>query len=192
MGAVTETPPGPPVISPRALSDALAALGAYAEAPTAAQLAAAELAEGRAALTARLANALHGAALAHVMTAEYVASEAKARSPHRRETWTGGVADTEGIAILLHYTAMRLAADLRVIYEALDVDLGVLAAAAAATDALTLLLEVTTVTSAADPRAKNVVINLDRAADLLAAAAGRVDTLLDAGRDPDTFIAPLL
>ena len=56
----------------------LAALGAYAEPPTGAQLAAAELAEGRAGLAARLANALYGAALAHVMTAEVAAEQAGA------------------------------------------------------------------------------------------------------------------
>src|SRR6266851_2783541 len=45
---VTETAEAVPPISPKALSDALAALGAYAEPPTDAQLAAAERAEGRA------------------------------------------------------------------------------------------------------------------------------------------------
>lgn len=53
------------MISPKALSDALAALGAYAAPPTDAQLAAAELAEGRDALTVRLSNALYGSAAAH-------------------------------------------------------------------------------------------------------------------------------
>lgn len=64
--------------SPRELSDALSALGAYAEPPTDTQLAAAELAEGRAALAARLANALYGSALADVMTAEVVAVDTPA------------------------------------------------------------------------------------------------------------------
>jgi hypothetical protein len=55
------------------LSDALAALGVYDEPPTREQLAAAEADEGTAALGARLANALYGSALAHVMSAEYAA-----------------------------------------------------------------------------------------------------------------------
>jgi hypothetical protein len=60
---VTENARGQDIssISPKALSDALAALGAYAEPPTEAQLAA-EMAEGRAALVARLSNALYGSA----------------------------------------------------------------------------------------------------------------------------------
>ena len=56
---VTETSEGIPSISVKALSDALAALGAYAEPPSDAQLAAAELAEGRAALVARLSSLDH-------------------------------------------------------------------------------------------------------------------------------------
>ena len=75
---MTETAEAVPPISPKALSGALAALGAYAEPPTGAQLAAAELAGGRAGLAARLASALYGAALAHVMTAEAAAEQAGA------------------------------------------------------------------------------------------------------------------
>jgi hypothetical protein len=52
--------------SPRRLStDTLAALGAYAELPTEAQLAATELAERRTALVARLSNVLYSCAVAH-------------------------------------------------------------------------------------------------------------------------------
>jgi D-alanyl-D-alanine carboxypeptidase len=69
----------PETVSLRSLSDALAALGAYAEPPTDADMAAAIEAEGKEALTARLANALYGVALTHVMTAEYVAVEARDR-----------------------------------------------------------------------------------------------------------------
>jgi hypothetical protein len=72
----------------RALSDALAALGAYAEPPTDADMTAAIEAEGKEALTARLANALYGVALTHVMTAEYAAVEA--------EPGGGGTAATRG------------------------------------------------------------------------------------------------
>jgi hypothetical protein len=143
-----------PLISPRALSDALAALGAYAEPPTGEQLAAAEQAEGRAGLTARLANALYGSALAHVMTAEVAASQAGEGSGYRAETWRAAGADSEGIAILLHYSAMRQAAELRAVCERLPVDLGVMAAAAGAAEALKLLLEVCTVRSMDDPRAR--------------------------------------
>ncbi len=56
-----------------------------------------------------------------------------------------------GIAILLHYTAMRLSAELRAISEQLPVDLGVMGAATG--QALMLLLEVCTVRSTDDPRA---------------------------------------
>jgi hypothetical protein len=74
VGAVTEAPP---LISPKALSDALAALGAYAEPPTAAQLAAAEFAQGRTGLVTQLSNALYGSALAHVMTAELAVAQGR-------------------------------------------------------------------------------------------------------------------
>jgi hypothetical protein len=102
VGAVTETPP---LISPKAISDALTALGTYAEPPTDAQLAAAELAEGRAALVARLSNALYGSALAHVMTAEIAVAQTGADRGYRDQAWLATGADGEGIAILLHYTA---------------------------------------------------------------------------------------
>ena len=54
---VTEAAEAVPRISAKALSGALAALGAYAEPPTGAQLTAAELAEGGAGLAPRLASA---------------------------------------------------------------------------------------------------------------------------------------
>jgi hypothetical protein len=60
---VTSIQPQPPLIGMQKLSDALAAIGAYAEAPTEQDLAAAVEAEGTVALTARLANALYGCAL---------------------------------------------------------------------------------------------------------------------------------
>lgn len=113
----TDTTQGPPAISPKTLSEALAALGAYAEPPTDAQLAAAELAEGRQALVARLSNALYGSALAHVMTAEVAAEQAGVGGGYRGEAWKAAGATAEGIAILLHYTAMRLSAELRAISE---------------------------------------------------------------------------
>lgn len=178
------TPPEqPPVISPRMLSDALAALGAYTEPPTPQALAAAEQREGTAALTARLANALYGSALAHVMTAEYTAAQSQPGTGHRGQAWQAAGASPEGIAILLHYSAMRLAADLRLISENLPVDLGVMAAAAGAADALKLLLEVCTVRSMDDPRAGNLTTNLARAQDQLALAAERLSDLFTAGRD---------
>jgi len=139
VGVVTETPP---TISPKAVSDALAALGVYAEPPTDAQLVATERAEGREALMARLSNALYGCALAHLMTAEVAAEQASVSQGYRGESWRATAADAAGIAILLHYTAMQLAADLRTIEENLPVDLGVMSAAAGAAEALKLLLEV--------------------------------------------------
>lgn len=190
VGAVTET--APPLISPKAVSDALAALGAYATPPTAAQLAAAELVEGRTGLVARLSNALYGSALAHVMTAEVAVAQAGSDTGYRHEAWQAAGTDGEGIMILLHYTALRLAAELRVVAERLPVDLGVMGAAAGAAEALRLLLEVCTVRSLDDPRAGAVTTNLSRASDQLAVAAERIDTLFAAARDVTSIISPPL
>src|SRR5260370_21519668 len=98
---VTETAEAVPPISAKALSDALAALGAYAEPPTDAQLAAAERAEGRAGLAARLANALYGSALAHVMTAEVAAEQAGEGGGDRGEAGRAARGPREVAAVLL-------------------------------------------------------------------------------------------
>lgn len=190
MCAVTETAGAAPTISPKSLSDALAALGTYAEPPTDAQLAAAERAEGRDALVARLANALYGSALARVMTADIAVAQTGSDVGYRHEAWQAAGADGEGIAILLHYTAMRLAAELRGIEERLPVDLGVMGAAAGAAEALKLLLEVVTVRSLDDPRAEAVTTNLARASDQLATAADRLNDLFAAARDVTSIIHP--
>ena len=94
------------------LSDALLALGAYAEAPSEADLVAAQAREG-AGLGARLANALYGCALAQVMSAEVAASTTGTGTGYRVAAWEATGGDPEGTAILLHYTAMRLASDLQ-------------------------------------------------------------------------------
>jgi transposase len=177
--------------SPRELSDALSVLGAYAEPPTDEQLAAAELNEGQAALAARLANALYGSALAHVMTAEVAAANAGVDRGYRGEAWRAAGADGEGTAILSHYTAMRLSADLRAVTERLSVDLGVMTAAAGAAQALCLLLEVCTVRSLNDPRAEAVTTNLARAVDHLDVAADHINTLFAAARDVASIISHL-
>jgi hypothetical protein len=182
------TADGPAAISPKSLSDALAVLGVYDQPPTDAQLAAAEADKGRAELTARLANALYGAALARVMTAEWVASQDNSLGGWRSEMWRGAGADNEGVAILLHYSAMRLASHIRAIHGHIPVDLGVLGAADDAAEALKLLLEVTTVRSLDDPRAETLTTNLARASDRLATAAERIDTLFAAGRDAAAII----
>jgi hypothetical protein len=192
VSAVTDTPQAPPLICPKALSDALAALGAYAQPPTEGQLAAPELAEGWTELVARLSNALYGSALAHVMTAELAVAQAGSDTGYRHEAWRAAGADGEGIMILLHYTALRLAAELRIIGEHLPVDLGVMGAAAGAADALKLLLEVCTVRSLDDPRAGAVTTNLSRASDQLAVAAERITTLFAAARDVASIISPPL
>jgi hypothetical protein len=169
------------------LSDALAALGAYARPPTEAALVEAQAREGTSAFTARLANALYGSALAHVLTAEMTAAQAGAPS-HRGEAWKATGGNPEGTIILLHYTAMRLAADLQVVADRLPVDLGVMGAAAGAAQALTLLLEITTVRSLDDPRAAHLTENLARAQDELAVAASRLADLFAAGRDVAALI----
>jgi len=180
-------PPPPPLIPVKMLSDALTALGAYAEPPTDQDLAEAQANEGAAALTMRLANALYGSALAHVMSTEFTVSAAGVPS-NRAAAWQAAGATAEGTMILLHYSAMRLASDLRVISERLPVDLGVMGAAAGAAEALKLLLEVCTVRSLDDPRAENLTMNLSRAQDQLATAAERIATLFAAGRDVAAMI----
>jgi hypothetical protein len=132
VAAVPTSPERPPLIPVRILSDALAALGAYAEPPTEQALAAAAEREGTVALTVRLANALYGSALTHVMTAEVAASQDGVSNGYRSQAWRAAGATPEGTAILLHYTAMRLAADLRFIAERMPVELGVMEAAAGA------------------------------------------------------------
>jgi hypothetical protein len=171
------------LIGVKMLSDALAAIGAYAEAPTDQDLAAAVEAEGTVALTARLANALYGCALAHVMSAEYAATTSGAAGGYRSAAWQAAGATSEGIAILLHYLSMRLAADLRLVAERLPVDLGVADAAAGTAEALKLLLEVCTIRNLDDPRAQHITTNLARAADQLTVAAERIGDLFAAGRD---------
>ena len=93
---------------------------------------------------------------------------------------------------MLHYTAMRLASEVRAISERLPADLGVMGAADGAAGALKLLLEVCTVRSMDDPRAAAVTANLARASDQLATAAKRIDTLFAAARDVATIISPPL
>ena len=146
----------------------------------------------RAGLAARLANALYGSALAHVMTAEVAAEQAGEGGGYRGEAWRAAGATGEGTAILLHYTAMRLASEVRAISERLPADLGVIGAADGAAGALKLLLEVCTVRSMDDPRAAAVTANLARASDQLATAAERIDTLFAAARDVATIISPPL
>jgi hypothetical protein len=130
-----------------------------------------------------MANALYGSALAHVMTAEVAASQDGVSNGYRSEAGRAAGATPEGTAVLLHYTAMRLAADLRLIAEHMPVELGVAEAAAGAAEALKLLLEITTVRSMDDPRAENITANLARAGDQLAVAADRLSALFAAGRD---------
>ena len=121
------------------MSDALAALGAYAEPPSTAQLASAELAHDRAGLTTQLANALYGSALAYVMTCEYTAASTGVDTGYRHEAWRSAGADNEGVLILLHYSAMRVASDLAASDSHLPIALGVMRAAVDAADALKLL-----------------------------------------------------
>jgi len=180
----------PETVPVRALSDALAALGAYAEPPTDTDLAAAIEAEGKEALTARLANALYGVALAHVLSAEYVAVEAGTGDGYRAEAWRAAGATSEGTAMLLHYSAMRLASELRTISDRLPVDLGAMAAAARTAKTLKLLLKMCTMHSLDDPRADAVTTNLSRAVDQLGTAADRIDNLFAAGRDVAAIITP--
>ena len=163
------------------LSDALVALHAYDQPPSDADLAVAEAREG-AGLSARLANALYGCALAHVMSAAVIAAASPTSTGYRAAAWQATGGNPEGAAILLHYASMRLAADLQVIHRQRPLDLGVMGAAAGAAQALALLLEITTVRSLDDPRAEQVTTNLARAQDELAVAHQRLVDLFAAGR----------
>lgn len=85
---------------------------------------------------------------------------------------------------------MRLSAELRFVSERLPVDLGVMAAAAAAAQAhWSLLLEVCTVRSLDDPRLDAVITNLTRAVDQLDVAADQINTLFAAARDVASIIS---
>lgn len=171
-----------PSPSIRSLSQALTALGAYADDPTDVELAAAEQNEGEPALRARLSNALYGNALARVLDAEVTATDQQGGN-YRRDAWAAAGADGEGVLILQHYTAMRLAAELGAMGQRVTADLGVLGAAGGASEALKLLLEVLTVRDPEDPRAEAITTNLARAADQLESAAGQLRELFAAGRD---------
>ena len=95
-----------------------------------------------------------------------------------------------GTAILLHYTAMRLASEVRAISEQLPADLGVMSAAAGSAEALKLLLEVCTVRSMDDPpRGRGDGEPGPRLRQLAAAAEG-IDALFAAARDVATIISP--
>ena len=87
---------------------------------------------------------------------------------------------------MLHYTAMRLSAELRAVSERLPADLGVMGAA----EALRLLLEVCTVRSLDDPRADAVTTNLARAADQLSTATDCIEELFAAAGDVAAIIHP--
>ena len=127
--------------------------------------------------------ASRGPALAYVMTAEVAAEQTGAGGRYRGEAWRAAGATGEGTAILLHYTAMRLASEVRAISQQLPADLGVMSAAAGVAQALKLLLEVCTVRSIDDPRAAAVTANLARASDQLATVAEGIEELFAAARD---------
>jgi hypothetical protein len=66
------------------------------------------------------------------MTAEATAEQAGEGGGYRAEAWRAAGATGEGTAILLHYTAMRPASEVRAISERLPADLGVMGSAAGA------------------------------------------------------------
>jgi hypothetical protein len=175
-------PPDYRSATPQELAAALTALGTFNTPPSDQELAEAERVEGTSALTARLANALYGSALAHVMIAETRAFDEGDSTGYRHEAWKAAGADSEGIAILLHYNAMRLSSELEALHQALPIDLGIIAAANGAANALKLLLETCTVRTFSDPRAKNITTNLSRAVDQLNIAADHITGLFAAAR----------
>lgn len=63
-------------------------------------------------MAARLSNALYGAALARALQSEVAANGQQGSGNYRRDAWAAAGADNEGVLILLHYTALRLAFDL--------------------------------------------------------------------------------
>ena len=110
---------------------------------------------------------------------------------YRGEAWRAAGATGEGTAILLHYTAMRLASEVRAISEQAAGRLGrdecggrrrrgAEAAAGGVHGAQ----------HGRPPRAAAVTANLARASDQLATAAEGIDALFAAARDVATIISP--
>ena len=168
-----------PAVTVRMFADALTALGTWSSPPNERDLDTAIATFGAATLAARLANALYGSAVAHVMFAETEAVAAGATSLPRGEAWTAAGADTIGAAALLNYQAARVANDLELLTARLPMDLGYSEALAATARAFQQLIELLTITSVDDPRHLNTATNLETARQQLDTAAAGIERLLD-------------
>lgn len=108
------------------------------------------------------------------MTAESNASRPGLDTAHRREARRAIGASGQDVALMLQYTAQRLADELHTIRERLPSDIGVVGAASSAALAVALLLEVTTIEDAADPHRGAVFAHLQRAGELLTEAGSQI------------------
>jgi hypothetical protein len=176
----------PPAPTAASISAALAALGAYATAPSEAELQRQALAVGgETVLAAVLANALYGAAIGAGMMAEGHMLEAGASSDAlelaRNQVLTASGATGPGVPGMLHWQAAQIAGPLR--GWSREHDLGPMGGAAAATAwALTLILEACTVTDVTDARFMGLGRTLDEATEALAAAQRHLQGLRDTAR----------
>uniref|UniRef100_UPI003F4999FA DUF6245 family protein n=1 Tax=Nonomuraea sp. CA-251285 TaxID=3240002 RepID=UPI003F4999FA len=194
-----KTTPPPPTVA--ALSAALAALGAYAEVPTDAELAEQAAASGgEHVLAAVLANALYGASIGAGMLAEghmlsRFATEGRTEAGERAMTLgreqviKASGAEGPGVTGMLHWQAGQIAGPLRGWSKMRD--LGPMGNAMAETAwALVLLLQAATVTDPGDARFDTLGETVTEAADLLESAQARLDDLRQAARDLSGYLFP--
>jgi hypothetical protein len=166
------------------VSAALAALGAYPDPPSDAELAAqAKAAGGEHVLAAVLANALYGASIGAGMLAEGHMLEqgagAREMTLARNQVLKASGATGPGVTGMLHWQAGQVAEPLRAWSR--KADLGPMGGAAADVSwALVLLLQALTVTDPADPRFADLHKNLAEARERLQAALSHLDDLTDA------------
>ncbi|MEV5598934.1 DUF6245 family protein [Streptomyces sp. NPDC052496] len=169
-----------PAPSAAAVSEALAALGAYAEPPSAGELEQqAAAAGGEHVLAAALANALYGAATGAGMLAEghmlAAGAGGKEMSLARQQILKASGAEGPGVLGVLHWQTGHVSQLLKGLDEQ---SCGpVIAAAARTASALLALLACSSVFSPEDERAGQVVAELDRARRDLAAALDELDAL---------------
>ncbi|MEU2078605.1 DUF6245 family protein [Streptomyces sp. NPDC013489] len=180
MSIPQQTPTPAPAPTAADLSAAMAALGAYAQVPTDAELdEQAASVGGEHVLAAVLANALYGASIGAGMLAEghMLAQGAGGRemSLARSQVIKASGADGPGVVGALHWQAGQV----QQLLKAMDAKgCGpVIAAAARASSALLALLACSSVFDVEDERAGQIPEQLERARTELAEALAEVDAL---------------
>jgi hypothetical protein len=176
-------PAAPPPPSASSLSAALAAVGAYRDVPSPAELERqADAAGGEHVLAAVLANALYGAAVGLGMLAEGHMLEAggggRQMTLAREQVLKASGAEGPGVMGMMHWQAGQIAGPLRAWSRRRD--LGPMGAAAAATAwALTLILEACTVTDVDDARFSQLSDLITEAKEQLMAAQDHLQGIHD-------------